>query len=108
MEQTQPARRLRSAYIVKPWYDWTFFLLPPELAHEPDVALFGGADGYEVLRPFAAGVFEHMASGASVLVEIDPGQVDTIAEWFAEAGLVEVETLRDLAGRPRGVVARRL
>ena len=82
--------------------------LPPELAHEPDVALFGGVDGYEVLRPFAAGVFEHMASGASVLVEIDPGQVDTIAEWFAEAGLVEVETLRDLAGRPRGVVARRL
>lgn len=82
--------------------------LPPELDHEPEVALFGGADGYEVLRPFAAGVFEHMAPGASVLVEVDPGQVETIAEWFAEAGLVEVETLRDLAGRPRGVVARRL
>ena len=82
--------------------------LPPELDHEPDEALFGGIDGYEVLRPFAAGVFGHMAPGASVLVEIDPGQAQKIAEWFAEAGLVEVETLRDLAGRPRGVVARRL
>jgi release factor glutamine methyltransferase len=82
--------------------------LPPELAHEPEVALFGGADGYEVLRPFTAGVFGHLASGASVLVEIDPGQAQKIAEWFAEAGLVEVETLRDLAGRPRGVVARSL
>jgi len=82
--------------------------LPPELDHEPEVALFGGADGYEVLRPFTAGVFGHLAPGASVLVEIDPGQVEKIAEWFAEAGLVEVETLRDLAGRPRGVVARRL
>ena len=82
--------------------------LPPELDHEPEVALFGGEDGYEVLRPFAAGVFEHMAPGASVLVEIGTGQAQKIAEWFAEAGLVEVETLRDLAGRPRGVVARRL
>lgn len=82
--------------------------LPPELDHEPEVALFGGIDGYEVLRPFAAGVFGHLAPGASVLVEIDPGQAQKIAEWFAEAGLVEVETLRDLAGRPRGVVARRL
>ena len=25
-------RRLRSAYIVKPWYDWVFFLLPPVAA----------------------------------------------------------------------------
>lgn len=32
MEDRQPARRLRSAYIVKPWYDWAFFLLPPVLA----------------------------------------------------------------------------
>ncbi|MEM6993923.1 MAG: hypothetical protein AAF721_25645 [Myxococcota bacterium] len=29
MEDATPARRLRSAYIVKPWYDWVFFLLPP-------------------------------------------------------------------------------
>ncbi len=81
--------------------------LPPELAHEPDEALFGGPDGYEVLRPLAAGVFGHLASGGHVLVEIDPGQAQQLAEWFAEAGLVEVETLRDLAGRPRGVAARR-
>jgi len=81
--------------------------LPPELAHEPDVALFGGPDGYEVLRPLAAGVFGHLAPGGHVLVEIDPGQVNQLAEWFAEAGLVDVETLRDLAGRPRGVAARK-
>jgi release factor glutamine methyltransferase len=81
--------------------------LPPELAHEPDEALFGGPDGYEVLRPLAAGVIEHLASGGHVLVEIDPGQANRLAEWCAEAGLVEVVTLRDLAGRPRGVAARK-
>lgn len=32
MEAKQPARRLRSAYIVKPWYDWLFFLGPPAAA----------------------------------------------------------------------------
>jgi release factor glutamine methyltransferase len=81
--------------------------LPPELAHEPETALFGGPDGYEVLRPLAAGVVSHLASGGHVLVEIDPGQAQQLAEWFAAAGLVEVETLRDLAGRPRGVAARK-
>jgi release factor glutamine methyltransferase len=81
---------------------------PPELDHEPEVALFGGDDGYEVLRRLVAGVFEMLAPGGFVLVEIDPGQAGTIAQWFSEAGLVEVDTLRDLAKRPRVVAARRL
>jgi len=29
MEAPRPDRRIRSAYIVKPWYDLAFFLLPP-------------------------------------------------------------------------------
>jgi release factor glutamine methyltransferase len=81
--------------------------LPPELKHEPDVALFGGEDGFEVLRPFAEGVLERLEPGGWVAVEVGLGQSDTVAGWFAELGLTEVETLRDLARHPRVVVARR-
>jgi release factor glutamine methyltransferase len=81
--------------------------LAPELAHEPDVALFAGHDGYEVLRPFAAEVAEMLLAGGRVAVEVDPGQVETVAGWFAEAELEEIETRRDLAGRPRVVAARK-
>ena len=81
--------------------------LPPELAHEPDVALFGGEDGYEVLRPFAAGVKEMLEPGGFTAVEVDPGQVEAVSRWFSEAGLTEIESLRDIAGRPRVVAARR-
>lgn len=81
--------------------------LPPELAHEPEAALFAGDDGYAVLRPFAAGVAEMLEPGGWVAVEVDPGQVEAVSGWLAEAGLIEVETLRDLAGRPRVVAARK-
>jgi release factor glutamine methyltransferase len=81
--------------------------LAPELEHEPELALFGGEDGYAVLRPFAAQVLERLEPGGWVAVEVDPGQVEAVSGWFSEAGLIEVESLRDLAGRPRVVVARR-
>ena len=81
--------------------------LAPELSHEPEQALFGGSDGYAVLRPFAAGVGERLEPGGWVGVEIDPGQADVVAGWFAEAGLCEIDILNDLAGRPRVVSARK-
>ena len=79
--------------------------LEPELVHEPELALFGGEDGYEVLRPLVAGVGERLAPGGWAAVEVDPGQADTVAGWYAGAELIEIETLCDLAGRPRVVTA---
>ena len=81
--------------------------LPAELKHEPAVALFGGMDGYRVLKPLAAEVAARLSPGGWVLLEMDPAQVETVAQWLADSGLSEVETLRDLAGRERVVVARR-
>jgi release factor glutamine methyltransferase len=80
--------------------------LPPELAHEPEQALFGGADGYEVLKPLIAGAGEALLPGGSLIVEVGDGQAETVAGLFAEAGLIEVETLRDLGGHQRVVAGR--
>ena len=82
--------------------------LPPELAHEPPGALFGGADGYSVLRPLVAHAPEHLRPGGALAVEVAPAQAETVAALCAQAGLCCVETVRDLAGRPRVVSARAL
>ena len=81
--------------------------LPPELRHEPDTALFGGSDGYAVLRPLVMNVVDMLVPGGGLAVELDPSQAGTVSDWCREAGLEEVETLRDLAQRQRVVRARR-
>ncbi len=81
--------------------------LPPELAHEPEVALFAGEDGLEVLRPLVARVGEVLQPGGWLAVELDPRQVEPVRASCLANGLEEAEVLRDLARRDRVVVARR-
>lgn len=81
--------------------------LAPELAHEPEQALFGGEDGYSVLRPLAEQAPDRLEPGGWLLVEVDPNQAKTVGGWFAAAGLGDGEILKDLAGRSRAVVARK-
>jgi release factor glutamine methyltransferase len=81
--------------------------LPPELRHEPELALFAGEDGTDVLRALAAGVAGALAPGGFAAFELDPRQAGRVARWLAEAGLVDAAIHRDAAGRPRVVSARR-
>lgn len=80
-------------------------LLGPDLAHEPAGALFGGPDGLDVIRrllPAAA------ATRATLLaVEVGAGQAGGVATLAAAAGFTGVETVPDLAGIDRLVVASR-
>jgi release factor glutamine methyltransferase len=80
--------------------------LAPELAHEPEVALFAGPDGLAVLRELVAGATAFLAPGGGFAVELAPDQAPTVAHWLREAGLGDVITHRDLAARPRVVSAR--
>jgi release factor glutamine methyltransferase len=80
--------------------------LAPELAHEPDIALFAGPDGLAVLRDLVAEVPAFLAPGGGFAVELAPDQAPTVAHWLREAGLGDVVTHRDLAARPRVVSAR--
>jgi release factor glutamine methyltransferase len=80
--------------------------LAPELAHEPDVALFAGPDGLAVLRELVAGATAALAAGGGFAVELAPKQAPIVADWLSEAGLGDVVTHRDLAALPRVVSAR--
>jgi len=80
--------------------------LAPELAHEPDVALFAGQDGLAILRELAVGCADFLAPDGAFAVELAPDQAPIVAHWLREAGLGDVVTHRDLAERPRVVSAR--
>ena len=81
--------------------------LPPELSHEPEIALFGGEDGYAVIRPLVNQVGTALIEGGLFLVELDPRQADTVVGWCREAGMSSVSVLHDLAGHARAVSATR-
>jgi release factor glutamine methyltransferase len=64
-------------------------LLPPEArAHEPRVALDGGADGLDVLRRVAAGAPPWLAPGGHLLVETSERQAPLAAEAVGGDGLI--------------------
>jgi len=76
--------------------------------HEPKTALVAGPTGVEIVTRLAAEAAERLAPGGWLLVEIGPSTAAAAeAALAAQAGLVPGPTLKDLAGLPRIVQARR-
>jgi len=87
-----------------------FDALPRDVRlHEPRTALVSGPTGVEVIGRLAAAAAKTLAPGGWLLVEVGPSTA-TAAEQViaAHAELVPEPTLKDLAGLPRIVQARRL
>lgn len=80
-------------------------LAPEVAAHDPRLALDGGPDGLDAYRRIAAGVSRVLAPGGSLVVEIGADQGTGVAALFGAAGMDVVGPYRDLAGRPRVLVA---
>ncbi len=80
--------------------------LPPELAHEPELALFSGVDGLDALRILVREIPQVLATGGAFALEMAPGQANKVAEGCRKTGFQDVSIHRDLAGRPRVVSGR--
>jgi release factor glutamine methyltransferase len=79
--------------------------LQAEVAREPSLALDGGNDGLDVIRPLFAGILEMLKStNSAAYIEIDPPIEDAVMalalETFPHAG---ISLLTDLAGLTRCV-----
>ena len=81
--------------------------LPPELAHEPNGALFSGPDGTRMLRQLALEVGRVLVVGGWLALEHSPTQGAAVAGFCRSAGLTGIALRRDLADRPRVTLAQR-
>ncbi|MFG2164168.1 peptide chain release factor N(5)-glutamine methyltransferase [Micromonospora chersina] len=84
-------------------------MVPPEVAgHDPDEAVFGGADGLDVIRPVVGRAAALLRPGGVLGVEHDDTHATAVPALLAADGRYErVEEHRDLVGRPRYATASR-
>ena len=86
-----------------------FDALPRDVRlHEPRTALVSGPTGVEVIGRLAAAAAEKLVPGGWLLVEVGPSTAAAAEEVVAAQASLSLEpTLKDLAGLPRIVQARR-
>ena len=68
---------------------------------EPLLALDGGDDGLDLLRRLLPEAARALAPGGALLVEADGAQAESVKQLFRASRFEEIETIRDLGGRPR-------
>lgn len=74
---------------------------------EPHLALFGGADGLDLVRRIVAEAPARLAPGGVLAMEIGSGQSPAVVALLEAAGFVDAEVTRDLAKHDRVVSARK-
>jgi release factor glutamine methyltransferase len=80
--------------------------LSKEVSHDPDLALFGGPDGLDVIRRFVPAAKDHLAPGGWLAMEIGIDQSAEVESLLRAAALSDVLTLKDLSSIPRFPVGR--
>jgi release factor glutamine methyltransferase len=81
--------------------------LSREVMHDPALALFGGADGLDVIRRFIPEAFRRLKPGAWLVLEIGHDQASQVEEILRSSGLADIEVKTDLSGVARFPYARR-
>jgi release factor glutamine methyltransferase len=81
-------------------------LLSREVLHDPEIALFGGARGDELIHELIAQAPERLEPGGRLALEIGAGQAGAIGEALAAKKYRDIEAKRDYSGSPRFVFAR--
>jgi len=72
-----------------------------EVAHDPDLALFSGEDGLDLIRQFIPQAFSYLKPGGWIALEIGHDQASQVAKILETSGFTEVEVKTDLSGIPR-------
>ena len=73
-------------------------LSPEVIQYDPEMALFGGEDGWEAYRSLAPHAFRLLKFSGHLFLEIGQGQEKAIEEIFEESGLIIQEWIPDLSG----------
>lgn len=74
--------------------------------NEPARALFGGADGLDVIKPLIQGAPDYLAEGGYLVLEMAPFQIERVEAVMQDRGFTNTRIVPDLAGLPRALVGR--
>jgi release factor glutamine methyltransferase len=80
--------------------------LSREVLHDPEVALFGGEHGDEVIRKLIEQTPSCLNAGALLALEIGLGQAEGLEGFLRQKNYHDIETKKDYAGTPRFLLAR--
>ena len=80
--------------------------LSREVRHDPEIALFGGERGDEIVRKLIETAPSQLAPGGLLALEVGMGHADDLAEFMAEKNYHDIETHRDYAGVIRFLFGR--
>ncbi|HEX3335312.1 MAG TPA: peptide chain release factor N(5)-glutamine methyltransferase [Jatrophihabitans sp.] len=96
------------AVVCNPPYVPTGAAVAAEVRHDPEIAVFGGADGLALVAPVLARAAQLLRPGGVLALEHDDTHAAAISARLESAGhWTSVTAHRDLAGRPRYIVAIR-
>ena len=80
--------------------------LSREVLHDPEVALFAGARGDEVVRQLITQAPSWLRAGGMLAMEIGTGQSETLMAALAEKNYRDIRTEKDYSGVIRFLFAR--
>lgn len=72
-----------------------------EVQHDPATALYGGADGLDIVRRFVKDALPHLADRALVMLEVGHDQGEATRALMEELGYTQTRVLTDMSGKPR-------
>ncbi|MBU6475154.1 MAG: peptide chain release factor N(5)-glutamine methyltransferase [Alphaproteobacteria bacterium] len=81
-------------------------LAPEVREYDPIAALSGGADGLDCYREIAALLPRALAPHGLLILEIGAAQAESVKGILGRGGLAVLQTLTDLAGQDRCIIAR--
>ena len=83
--------------------------LPLEVKMEPEIALNGGDNGLDVIKPLVSSARDFLNHEGHLLLEVAPGQVGEITELINGTYGLSFSHLRDdYSGNPRIIVAKKV
>lgn len=94
-----------SVVLSNPPYIPRFAELEPEVMQDPEIALFGGEDGLELIIPLIERVPDIISPEGVFMLEHDDSHGKTVPELLEKNNWTEIHTYRDLAHKPRYTVA---
>jgi release factor glutamine methyltransferase len=76
--------------------------------HEPEIALYGGEEGYELYADLIAEVATHLMPGGILVLELGHNSLPAVQPLLDASTWSKVSVTNDLAGIPRVLAAERL